>query len=195
MDHQIIDTVFPSKSEIMWFIQRLQSNQDRNLSGHHNVEKGEFSNIRRQRSNSIALEANLETHQNIISTREPKDASNLVEQDTNIDNRHEDEDHIIQQCNHAQNEYYEDYRHIKNESNSRKMERGSSASSSMQEISEEDREEQNKLASSSSSSLKTTVPKGNLTRRGSMLGLFVKESRKHSHQEAFFDVANERTTF
>ena len=83
----------------------------------------------------------------------------------------------------------------KNESNSRKMERGSSASSSMQEMSEEDREEQNKLASSSSSSLKTTVPKGNLTRRGSMLGLFVKESRKHSHQEAFFDVANERTTF
>ena len=82
-----------------------------------------------------------------------------------------------------------------NERNSRKAERGSSASSSVQEMSEEDREEQNKLASSSSSSLKTTVPKGNLTRRGSMLGLFVKESRKHSHQEAFFDVANERTTF
>ena len=37
--------------------------------------------------------------------------------------------------------------------------------------------------------------KGNLPRRSSMVGLFVKESRKHSHQEAFFDVANERTLF
>jgi len=46
-----------------------------------------------------------------------------------------------------------------------------------------------------SSSSPKAAPKGNLPRRGSMLGLFVKESRKHSHQEAFFDVANERTMF
>jgi hypothetical protein len=45
------------------------------------------------------------------------------------------------------------------------------------------------------SSSPKAAPKGNLPRRGSMLGLFVKESRKHSHQEAFFDVANERTMF
>ena len=38
-----------------------------------------------------------------------------------------------------------------------------------------------------SSSSPKAAPKGNLPRRGSMLGLFVKESRKHSHQEAFFD--------
>jgi hypothetical protein len=45
------------------------------------------------------------------------------------------------------------------------------------------------------SSSPKAAPKGNLPRRGSMLGLFVKESRKHSHQEAFFDVANEQTMF
>ena len=70
----------------------------------------------------------------------------------------------------------------------------SSKTTDVQEISGEDDEgeEQNRAASSPSPK---AAPKGNLPRRGSMLGLFVKESRKHSHQEAFFDVANERTTF
>ena len=81
-----------------------------------------------------------------------------------------------------------------NNNNNNKNNNSSSKTTDVQEISGEDDEgeEQNRAASSPSPK---AAPKGNLPRRGSMLGLFVKESRKHSHQEAFFDVANERTTF
>ena len=81
-----------------------------------------------------------------------------------------------------------------NNNNNNNNNNSSSKTTDVQEISGEDDEgeEQNRAASSPSPK---AAPKGNLPRRGSMLGLFVKESRKHSHQEAFFDVANERTTF
>ena len=81
-----------------------------------------------------------------------------------------------------------------NNNNNNNNNNSSSKTTDVQEISGEDGEgeEQNRAASSPSPK---AAPKGNLPRRGSMLGLFVKESRKHSHQEAFFDVANERTTF
>lgn len=81
-----------------------------------------------------------------------------------------------------------------NNNNNNNNNNSSSKTTDVQESSGEDDEgeEQNRAASSPSPK---AAPKGNLPRRGSMLGLFVKESRKHSHQEAFFDVANERTTF
>ena len=83
---------------------------------------------------------------------------------------------------------------VEENNNNNNNNNSSSKTTDVQEISGEDDEgeEQNRAASSPSPK---AAPKGNLPRRGSMLGLFVKESRKHSHQEAFFDVANERTTF
>ena len=83
---------------------------------------------------------------------------------------------------------------VEENNNNNSNNNSSSKTTDVQEISGEDDEgeEQNRAASSPSPK---AAPKGNLPRRGSMLGLFVKESRKHSHQEAFFDVANERTTF
>ena len=83
---------------------------------------------------------------------------------------------------------------VEENNNNNNNNNSSSKTTDVQEISGEDGEgeEQNRAASSPSPK---AAPKGNLPRRGSMLGLFVKESRKHSHQEAFFDVANERTTF
>ena len=83
---------------------------------------------------------------------------------------------------------------VEENNNNNSNNNSSSKTTDVQEISGEDGEgeEQNRAASSPSPK---AAPKGNLPRRGSMLGLFVKESRKHSHQEAFFDVANERTTF
>ena len=83
---------------------------------------------------------------------------------------------------------------VEENNNNNNNNNSSSKTTDVQESSGEDDEgeEQNRAASSPSPK---AAPKGNLPRRGSMLGLFVKESRKHSHQEAFFDVANERTTF
>ena len=83
---------------------------------------------------------------------------------------------------------------VEENNNNNSNNNSSSKTTDVQESSGEDDEgeEQNRAASSPSPK---AAPKGNLPRRGSMLGLFVKESRKHSHQEAFFDVANERTTF